>query len=231
MTKETTTTPTTMTASDLKSTNQAKTQDGTALSTSIEEFTEFTLDNTDASDDASVTVVVAEVSVIGRYPQPCYIQPLTFFDETHECAFAPKVCLVYFPRNDLFVQIGKENEQHGNRNSSDDRSFCHLLSLSLSIYLSIHLSLLRSLKSLSQLSLTALVSQFADRSEEHWRLVQSLERRADWKSWGPYVSDRAWVSEWIHEALLVIVLTQALPLQGTVREDYSPGGDAWSYVR
>ena len=36
------------------------------------------------------------------------------------------------------------------------------------------------------------------------------ERLADdaWKRWGPYVSERAW---------------------GTVREDYSPGGDAWDY--
>ena len=40
------------------------------------------------------------------------------------------------------------------------------------------------------------------------RLADSEARRADWKNWGPYVSDRAW---------------------GTVREDYSPGGDAWGY--
>jgi hypothetical protein len=33
-------------------------------------------------------------------------------------------------------------------------------------------------------------------------------RKADWKNWGPYVSDRAW---------------------GTVREDYSADGSAWSY--
>src|SRR5207237_8150310 len=30
-----------------------------------------------------------------------------------------------------------------------------------------------------------------------------------WRRWGPYVSDRQW---------------------GTVREDYSPGGDAWDYL-
>jgi len=42
---------------------------------------------------------------------------------------------------------------------------------------------------------------------EHRRLADSLDRRADWKHWGPYVSDRAW---------------------GTVREDYSPDGDAWN---
>jgi hypothetical protein len=43
---------------------------------------------------------------------------------------------------------------------------------------------------------------------EHQRLADSLARRADWKNWGPYVADRAW---------------------GTVREDYSGSGDAWSY--
>jgi len=50
----------------------------------------------------------------------------------------------------------------------------------------------------SQSSLTA----------EHKRLQDSLLRRADWKNWGPYLSERAW---------------------GTVREDYSPSGDAWGY--
>ena len=48
------------------------------------------------------------------------------------------------------------------------------------------------------------------RAAEHQRLADSEARRADWKQWGPYVSDRAW---------------------GTVREDYSAGGDAWSYCR
>ena len=40
------------------------------------------------------------------------------------------------------------------------------------------------------------------------RLCESAERRAHWKRWGPYVSERAW---------------------GTVREDYSASGDAWRY--
>jgi hypothetical protein len=31
----------------------------------------------------------------------------------------------------------------------------------------------------------------------------------EWKKWGPYVSDRQW---------------------GTVREDYSPNGDAWHFT-
>jgi hypothetical protein len=43
---------------------------------------------------------------------------------------------------------------------------------------------------------------------EHKRLADSQTRRADWKKWGPYLSERAW---------------------GTVREDYSAGGDAWDY--
>jgi hypothetical protein len=43
---------------------------------------------------------------------------------------------------------------------------------------------------------------------EHQRLADSEARRADWKKWGPYVSERAW---------------------GTVREDYSAAGDAWDY--
>jgi hypothetical protein len=34
------------------------------------------------------------------------------------------------------------------------------------------------------------------------------DHHAHWKKWGPYLSDRAW---------------------GTVREDYSPNGDAWQY--
>jgi hypothetical protein len=44
---------------------------------------------------------------------------------------------------------------------------------------------------------------------EHKRLADSEARRADWKHWGPYLSERAW---------------------GTVREDYSTTGDAWVYL-
>ncbi len=46
------------------------------------------------------------------------------------------------------------------------------------------------------------------KTAEWQRLVDSRERRADWKNWGPYVSDRAW---------------------GTVREDYSATGEAWEF--
>ena len=41
---------------------------------------------------------------------------------------------------------------------------------------------------------------------EHDRLA---DEHAAWKQWGPYLSERAW---------------------GTVREDYSPDGDAWNYL-
>src|SRR5262249_54522560 len=45
-------------------------------------------------------------------------------------------------------------------------------------------------------------------SAEQTRLKEDREGRAPWKKWGPYLSERQW---------------------GTVREDYSPGGDAWNY--
>lgn len=43
---------------------------------------------------------------------------------------------------------------------------------------------------------------------EERRLVETHDRKAHWRRWGPYVSERAW---------------------GTVREDYSANGDAWNY--
>jgi hypothetical protein len=43
---------------------------------------------------------------------------------------------------------------------------------------------------------------------EHLRLEAAQKRSVPWKQWGPYLSERQW---------------------GTVREDYSEGGDAWSY--
>ena len=44
---------------------------------------------------------------------------------------------------------------------------------------------------------------------ETLRLGQDERREANWKRWGPYLSERQW---------------------GTVREDYSADGDAWSYL-
>src|SRR5215472_11727437 len=41
------------------------------------------------------------------------------------------------------------------------------------------------------------------------RLEHGLRQAGDWYRWGPYVSERQW---------------------GTVREDYSAGGDAWDYL-
>jgi len=46
------------------------------------------------------------------------------------------------------------------------------------------------------------------RTAEHKRLRRYRQRRSNWKNWGPYLSERAW---------------------GTVREDYSPDGEAWAY--
>ncbi|TFK74071.1 glycoside hydrolase family 63 protein [Pluteus cervinus] len=43
---------------------------------------------------------------------------------------------------------------------------------------------------------------------ERYRLEQDERRERHWKRWGPYLSDRQWA---------------------TVREDYSPNGDAWSH--
>ena len=45
-------------------------------------------------------------------------------------------------------------------------------------------------------------------TQEEIRLAESGARKKHWKRWGPYLSERAW---------------------GTVREDYSPDGDAWEY--
>ena len=46
-------------------------------------------------------------------------------------------------------------------------------------------------------------------TQEEIRLSESASRKKHWKRWGPYVSERAW---------------------GTVREDYSPNGNAWEYL-
>ncbi|CUI17877.1 hypothetical protein PNK_2279 [Candidatus Protochlamydia naegleriophila] len=43
---------------------------------------------------------------------------------------------------------------------------------------------------------------------EHLRLIEHHRKQANWRQWGPYLSERAW---------------------GTVREDYSQDGEAWDY--
>jgi hypothetical protein len=45
-------------------------------------------------------------------------------------------------------------------------------------------------------------------NEEALRLEEARDGKVPWKKWGPYLSERQW---------------------GTVREDYSDNGDAWSY--
>jgi hypothetical protein len=46
------------------------------------------------------------------------------------------------------------------------------------------------------------------RLAENQRLLQARTNAASWRKWGPYLSERQW---------------------GTVREDYSPDGNAWEY--
>jgi hypothetical protein len=49
----------------------------------------------------------------------------------------------------------------------------------------------------------------SDRVAGFGRLEDGLRQAGDWYRWGPYVSERQW---------------------GTVREDYSPDGEAWGYL-
>jgi hypothetical protein len=46
------------------------------------------------------------------------------------------------------------------------------------------------------------------KTAEARRLIEDAKRETNWKRWGPYLSERQW---------------------GTVREDYSAGGDCWNY--
>jgi hypothetical protein len=46
-------------------------------------------------------------------------------------------------------------------------------------------------------------------THEELRLEETRQKKAHWQRWGPYLSERAW---------------------GTVREDYSPYGNAWEYL-
>jgi len=48
----------------------------------------------------------------------------------------------------------------------------------------------------------------AETNDEQKRLNKAREKNVPWKKWGPYLSERQW---------------------GTVREDYSEGGDAWNF--
>ena len=53
---------------------------------------------------------------------------------------------------------------------------------------------------------TEFVPDSTEETAEERRLLEDNQRKANWKRWGPYVSERQW---------------------GTVREDYSPGGSCW----
>lgn len=44
---------------------------------------------------------------------------------------------------------------------------------------------------------------------EKQRLIEDRDKVKNWRQWGPYLAERQW---------------------GTVREDYSPNGDAWNYI-
>ncbi len=46
-------------------------------------------------------------------------------------------------------------------------------------------------------------------TQEEKRLKENYQQQKKWLKWGPYLSERQW---------------------GTVREDYSAGGDAWNYI-
>ena|SRR6516162_6873256 len=50
--------------------------------------------------------------------------------------------------------------------------------------------------------------QKVNETAEQKRLNEIREQKTPWRKWGPYLSERQW---------------------GTVREDYSENGDAWSY--
>ncbi|PYS90099.1 MAG: glucosidase [Acidobacteria bacterium] len=52
------------------------------------------------------------------------------------------------------------------------------------------------------------MTQTTETGAEQRRLIEDVPRVANWKRWGPYLSERQW---------------------GTVREDYSPYGSCWEY--
>ena len=57
--------------------------------------------------------------------------------------------------------------------------------------------------------MTASAGAERQRVDGFGRLDLGLRQASDWYLWGPYLSERQW---------------------GTVREDYSPDGDAWNYL-
>ena len=53
-----------------------------------------------------------------------------------------------------------------------------------------------------------MITELEKRTPERIRLAEEASLERNWKRWGPYLAERQW---------------------GTVREDYSEGGDAWDY--
>jgi hypothetical protein len=53
------------------------------------------------------------------------------------------------------------------------------------------------------------MSEERERVDSFGKLEEGLRQASDWYIWGPYLSERQW---------------------GTVREDYSPDGEAWNYL-
>lgn len=68
---------------------------------------------------------------------------------------------------------------------------------------------------------------------ERYRLQQDDQREKHWKRWGPYLSDRQWVGNFLNYIYQFKSLLMDgwlwLCWQATVREDYSADGDAWSH--
>jgi len=63
-------------------------------------------------------------------------------------------------------------------------------------------------KGLLTMARSAATSKKQGLNSESLRLQETREGTSLWKKWGPYLSERQW---------------------GTVREDYSPNGDAWDF--
>lgn len=71
---------------------------------------------------------------------------------------------------------------------------------------------------------TRLQSEY--QSVERYRLLQDERKERHWKKWGPYLSERQWVSK---APKRLFSFRSDFRIQATVREDYSHNGDAWSH--
>lgn len=62
-------------------------------------------------------------------------------------------------------------------------------------------------------------------TEEERRLKEDRDRVKYWKKWGPYVAERQWATGKFRDRPF---LRSSFANKSSVREDYSPDGDAWS---